>query len=49
VPIGFAVLVAHLVLGPYTGCGINPARALAGLAFEEGRSAKEQFTSDFWV
>ena len=24
VPIGFAVLVVHLVLGPYTGCGINP-------------------------
>lgn len=23
-PIGFAVLVAHLVLGPFTGCGINP-------------------------
>ena len=24
-PIGLAVMVAHLTLGPFTGCGINPA------------------------
>lgn len=26
IPIGFSVWVAHLVLIPWTGCGINPAR-----------------------
>ena len=26
IPIGWAVLVAHLTLGPFTGCGINPMR-----------------------
>jgi aquaporin PIP len=28
VAIGWAVLLAHLVLIPLTGCGINPARSL---------------------
>ena len=27
IAIGWAVLLAHLVLIPYTGCGINPARS----------------------
>mmetsp|Transcript_15074 Transcript_15074/g.17062 ORF Transcript_15074/g.17062 Transcript_15074/m.17062 type:complete len:318 (+) Transcript_15074:149-1102(+) len=26
IAIGFAVLLAHVILVPYTGCGINPAR-----------------------
>lgn len=34
-PIGFAVLCAHLTLGPFTGCGINPARVLGAVVFEE--------------
>ena len=25
-PIGFSVMLAHLVIIPFTGCGINPAR-----------------------
>lgn len=28
VAIGWAVLLAHLILIPLTGCGINPARSL---------------------
>jgi len=27
IAIGWSVLLAHLVLIPYTGCGINPARS----------------------
>ena len=26
-PIGYAVFIAHIVLVPFTGCGINPARS----------------------
>ena len=28
IPIGFTVFLAHLILIPLTGCGINPARSL---------------------
>jgi aquaporin PIP len=49
VSIGLTVLVVHLVLGPLTGCGINPARVLGSSIME-----KEEFwTSDaglsFWI
>ena len=33
-PIGLAVMVAHLTLGPFTGSGINPTRVLGAVAFE---------------
>eukprot|EP01006_Ploeotia_vitrea_P033242 TRINITY_DN65363_c0_g1_i2.p1 TRINITY_DN65363_c0_g1~~TRINITY_DN65363_c0_g1_i2.p1 ORF type:complete len:327 (-),score=36.26 TRINITY_DN65363_c0_g1_i2:292-1272(-) len=34
--IGFTVLIAHLVLVPFTGCGINPARSFGpALIFNE--------------
>lgn len=36
IPIGMAVTVAHLVLGPFTGCGINPARVLGATVYEKG-------------
>lgn len=26
-PIGFSVMLSHLVIIPFTGCGINPARS----------------------
>ena len=29
-------MVAHLTLGPFTGCGINPARVLGAVVYEEG-------------
>lgn len=36
IPIGLSVFVAHLTLGPYTGCGINPARVLGAVVWERG-------------
>ena len=33
-PIGWAVTVAHLAIGPFTGSGINPMRVLGAVAFE---------------
>jgi MIP family channel proteins len=47
--IGLTVLVVHLVLGPLTGCGINPARVLGSSVME----GEEFWTSDaglsFWI
>ena len=34
IAIGWAVLVAHLVLIPSTGCGINPARSFGPMAVD---------------
>ena len=33
-PIGWAVMVAYLAIGPFTGAGINPMRVLGAVAFE---------------
>ena len=44
-PIGLAVTVCHLVLGPMTGCGINPARALGTSVFE-GKAFWNGFTGE---
>ena len=48
-PIGLAVAVSHLTLGPLTGCGINPARVIGAVVWEgkdwwDGRSGKA-----FWI
>ncbi len=48
-PIGLAVAVSHLTLGPLTGCGINPARVIGAAVWEgkdwwDGRSGKA-----FWI
>lgn len=43
--IGMAVAVAHLVLVPITGCGINPARSLGPAVFAEAPAARQ----DLWV
>jgi len=48
-PIGLAVAVAHLTLGPLTGCGINPARVIGAVVWEgkdwwDGRSGQA-----FWI
>lgn len=47
-PIGLAVMVAHLTLGPFTGCGINPARVLGAVVWEPGfwQSAAGK---SFWI
>ena len=34
-PIGLAVTVSHLTLGPLTGCGINPARVIGATVWED--------------
>jgi MIP family channel proteins len=43
-PIGFAVLVAHVVIGPLTGCGINPARVLGAVIW-----SKDPFPHYHWI
>ena len=48
-PIGLAVAVSHLTLGPLTGCGINPARVIGAVVWEgkdwwDGRSGQA-----FWI
>lgn len=48
-PIGLAVAVSHLTLGPLTGCGINPARIIGAVVWEgkdwwDGRSGQA-----FWI
>lgn len=34
IAIGFSVLLAHIVLIPFTGCGINPARSLGPMVVD---------------
>ena len=48
IPIGLAVVVAHLVLGPFTGCGINPARALGAAVYQQG-FWDTRAGENFWV
>lgn len=43
--IGMAVCVAHIILVPITGCGINPARSLGPALF----SAPQGALKDLWV
>jgi len=43
--IGMAVMIAHLILVPATGCGINPARSLGPAIFADNDAARE----DLWV
>jgi len=35
IPIGFTIVVCHLVLGPLTGCGINPSRVVGAVIFQK--------------
>ena len=48
-PIGFAVLVVHLVLGPHTGCGINPARVIGAVAYESEAWWAGHTGQAFWI
>jgi len=48
IPIGWAVLVAHLTLGPFTGCGINPMRVVGAVAFESSEWWAA-YGEDFWI
>jgi len=46
-PIGMAVFIAHVVLVPFTGCGINPARSFGPL-FVVGMSDSSVWTKS-WI
>uniref|UniRef100_A0A7R9WIQ8 Aquaporin n=1 Tax=Pseudictyota dubia TaxID=2749911 RepID=A0A7R9WIQ8_9STRA len=48
IAIGWAVLIAHLVLVPFTGCGINPARALGPLVVNS-MGGSNRWTRGWWV
>jgi hypothetical protein len=49
IPIGFAVLAAHLALGPLTGCGINPMRVLGGCIMEDRDFWDSHTSRAFWI
>lgn len=47
-PIGLAVMVSHLTLGPLTGCGINPARVLGAVVYED-KFWEKRAGQNFWI
>ena len=50
IAIGWAVLVAHLVLIPFTGCGINPARSFGPMIVDTiGGMGPIVWTRGAWV
>jgi len=48
-PIGLAVMVSHLTLGPLTGCGINPARVIGAVVWEDEDWWKGRTGKAFWI
>eukprot|EP00040_Diaphanoeca_grandis_P000399 m.15318 g.15318 ORF g.15318 m.15318 type:complete len:345 (-) comp10529_c0_seq1:169-1203(-) len=48
-PIGFSVVVAHLFAGPFTGCGINPARALGAAVWADEAFWESRTGEHFWI
>mmetsp|Transcript_2352 Transcript_2352/g.4091 ORF Transcript_2352/g.4091 Transcript_2352/m.4091 type:complete len:355 (-) Transcript_2352:95-1159(-) len=48
IAIGWAVLLAHLVLVPLTGCGINPARTFGPLVVNS-MAGVNKWTRGWWV
>jgi MIP family channel proteins len=51
--IGLSIFVAHIVLVPFTGCGINPARtfgpSLVGVMVEHVSDSEVFFGEDCWI
>jgi len=47
-PIGFSVWVVHLVLIPWTGCGINPARTF-GPALINSLAGMDTWGANWWI
>jgi glycerol uptake facilitator-like aquaporin len=45
-PIGFSVMLAHLVIIPFTGCGINPAHSFGPVVMNlfAGKNVWQGFT-----
>jgi MIP family channel proteins len=48
-PIGFAVAIAHMFAGPFTGCGINPARVLGTSVWESKAFWEGKAGVYFWI
>ena len=48
IAIGWAVMLAHIVLIPYTGCGINPARSL-GPMVANSFGGVDTWSRGYWV
>lgn len=50
IAIGWSVLLAHIVLIPYTGCGINPARSFGPMIVDSiGGLASLAWSRGWWV
>ena len=47
-PIGYAVFIAHVVLVPFTGCGINPGRSF-GPSLVDALAGNPSWNSSYWV
>ena len=48
--IGFSVLLAHINLVPFTGCGINPARSLGPMVVDSiGGLGSDVWIRGWWV
>jgi hypothetical protein len=47
IAIGWSVFLAHLVLIPITGCGINPARSLGPMVVD--MMAGEEMAVGWWI
>lgn len=48
VPIGFSIWIVHLVLIPFTGCGINPARSF-GPALVNSMAGVDTWGGAWWI
>jgi len=50
IAIGWSVMIAHIVLIPYTGCGINPARSFGPMIVDSmGGLGSEVWVRGWWV
>jgi len=47
-PIGLCIAIIHFVLGPLTGCGINPSRVVGAVIFQKDFFDSKAGT-EFWV
>ena len=48
-PIAMAVMIAHLIAIPLTGCGINPARSLGPALISQSIDGCDNVLDDHWL